>query len=57
MTDTFRDLVRRMREAQKQYFASCRDADSPFRREYLTESKRLEREVDKALSEQEETLF
>ncbi len=40
---TFKELVKQMREAQRQYFAT-RD------REWLREAKRLEKEVDKALA-------
>ena len=39
----FFDLVRRMREAQKGYFATRAQG-------YLTESKELEREVDREIS-------
>ena len=39
----FKELVKQMRKAQRQYFAT-RD------REWLREAKRLEKEVDKALS-------
>lgn len=39
----FFDLVRRMREAQKGYFATRAQG-------YLTESKELEREVDREIA-------
>lgn len=39
--DDFRDLVRRMRQAQKSYFSDRRTGD-------LELSKRLERQVDEA---------
>lgn len=39
----FFDLVRRMREAQKGYFATRAQG-------YLTESKELEKEVDREIS-------
>lgn len=46
----FIDLVCRMRSAQKQYFRTRTFAD-------LEESKKLEREVDKALQEYNEPSF
>jgi len=48
--DDFRELVRRMRAAQKRYFAS-RD------RAVLAEAQRLEREVDAALAQSTGGLF
>lgn len=45
--DSFRDLVRRMRDAQKEYFKT-RDKD------VLRKSKDLERQVDLALQEDQE---
>lgn len=42
MDKTFIDLAKRMREAQKEYFRTRSSAS-------LNESKRLEREFDKAL--------
>ena len=42
--DEFCELVKQMREAQKRYFRT-RDAND------LNESKRLEREVDKAIKD------
>lgn len=46
----FRDLVRRLREAQRRYFARRTQED-------LVESKRLEREVDQALGLEGRRLF
>ena len=46
MTNTFEQLVREMRAAQKKYFKT-RD------RGVLEESKRLEREVDKYLDQRQ----
>ena len=44
MSDPFRDLVRRVREAQKEYFAT-RSPNS------LNRSKELERQVDRDLAD------
>lgn len=46
--ESFRDIVRRMRDAQRSYFKT-RD------RAALEDSMRLEREVDAALDESEST--
>ena len=40
---TFKELVKQMREAQRQYFATRE-------RDWLREAKRLEKQVDEALS-------
>lgn len=47
----FEKLVKKMREAQKAYFKATHGTD--FKREWLLESKALEKEVDCALSRME----
>lgn len=50
-TDKFISKVKEMRKAQKNYFAN-RWHDVK-KREYLTQSKRLEKEVDKMIEDEE----
>lgn len=49
-SEDFKSLVARMRKAQKNYYKT-RGTD-PLKKTYLEESKKLEREVDNALTEE-----
>ena len=47
----FEDLVKRMRQAQRNYFNA--DYKTAHKKEYLIESKELEKQVDRWIKDQE----